>query len=93
MVCWPTHRLWHSVGWLSKHHRRQSVVRSPATLRVRFAATNPAWAGIASERAGSNVWPTHCSACQDDAFNRTRALPWMLCCRHCPHLLHLAAIA
>ncbi len=40
---------------------------------ARLAATNPAWAGIASERAGSE-FGLHIvkHAIQDDAFNRTR---------------------
>jgi chorismate mutase/prephenate dehydratase len=40
---------------------------------ARLAATNPAWAGIASERAGAQFglhMPAH--GIQDDAFNRTR---------------------
>ena len=41
--------------------------------RGRLAATNPAWAGIASERAGSAFGlHTAAHAIQDDAFNRTR---------------------
>jgi chorismate mutase/prephenate dehydratase len=40
---------------------------------ARLAATNPAWAGIASERAGAE-FGLHIAAhaIQDDAFNRTR---------------------
>jgi len=40
---------------------------------ARLAATNPAWAGIASERAGAE-FGLHVAAhaIQDDAFNRTR---------------------
>jgi chorismate mutase/prephenate dehydratase len=51
-----------------------SGVPSPATPRgARLAATNPAWAGIASERASSE-FGLHIAAhaIQDDAFNRTR---------------------
>jgi chorismate mutase/prephenate dehydratase len=40
---------------------------------ARLAATNPQWAGIASERAGSEFGLHVVShAIQDDAFNRTR---------------------
>jgi chorismate mutase/prephenate dehydratase len=40
---------------------------------ARLAATNPAWAAIASERAGSEFGlHTASHAIQDDAFNRTR---------------------
>jgi len=40
---------------------------------ARLAATNPAWAGIASDRAGAE-FGLHCAATaiQDDAYNRTR---------------------
>jgi len=61
-------------GWLSKHlpHVERRAVSSNAQ-GARLAATNPAWAGIASERAGSE-FGLHLAAhaIQDDAFNRTR---------------------
>lgn len=61
-------------GWLNKHlpHAERRAVTSNAE-GARLAATNPAWAGIASERAGSE-FGLHIAAhaIQDDAFNRTR---------------------
>jgi len=61
-------------GWLSKHlpHVERRAVSSNAE-GARLAATNPAWAGIASERAGSE-FGLHLAAhaIQDDAYNRTR---------------------
>ena len=40
---------------------------------ARLATTNPAWAGIASDRAGTQFGlHTAAHAIQDDAFNRTR---------------------
>ncbi len=61
-------------GWLSKHlpNVERRAVSSNAE-GARLAATNPAWAGIASERAGSE-FGLHLAAhaIQDDAFNRTR---------------------
>jgi chorismate mutase/prephenate dehydratase len=41
---------------------------------ARLASTNPAWAGIASDRAASpsSACTSRPSAIQDDAFNRTR---------------------
>ena len=61
-------------GWLNKHlpkAERRAVASNAEGARV--AATNPAWAGIASERAGSE-FGLHVAAhaIQDDAFNRTR---------------------
>ena len=61
-------------GWLTKHlpDAERRAVSSNAE-GARLAATNPAWAGIASERAGSEFGlhvATH--AIQDDPFNRTR---------------------
>ena len=61
-------------GWLSTH--LPNVERRAAASNAegaRLASTNPAWAGIASERAATEfglqiVTP----AIQDDAFNRTR---------------------
>jgi chorismate mutase / prephenate dehydratase len=61
-------------GWLNKHlpKAERRAVSSNAE-GARLAATNPAWAGIASERAGSE-FGLHVAAhaIQDDAFNRTR---------------------
>ncbi len=61
-------------GWLSKHlpQVERRAVSSNAE-GARLAATNPAWAGIASERAGSE-FGLHLAAhaIQDDAYNRTR---------------------
>lgn len=61
-------------GWLNKHLPRaeRRAVASNAE-GARLAAGNPAWAGIASERAGSE-FGLHIAAhaIQDDAFNRTR---------------------
>ena len=61
-------------GWLAKHQPRaeRRAVSSNAE-GARLAATNPAWAGIASERAGGE-FGLHIAAhaIQDDAFNRTR---------------------
>ena len=61
-------------GWLTAHlpnAARQAV--SSNAEGARLASTNPAWAGIASERAGTHFGlhtPAH--GIQDDAFNRTR---------------------
>ncbi len=61
-------------GWLNKHlpHAERRAVSSNAE-GARLAATNPAWAGIAGERAGSE-FGLHVAAhaIQDDAYNRTR---------------------
>ena len=61
-------------GWLSKHlpNVERRAVSSNAE-GARLAATTPAWAGIASERAGSE-FGLHLAAhaIQDDAYNRTR---------------------
>jgi chorismate mutase/prephenate dehydratase len=61
-------------GWLNTHlpgAERRAV--SSNAEGARLAATNPAWAGIASERAGAE-FGLHIAAhaIQDDAFNRTR---------------------
>lgn len=60
--------------WLNKHlpNAERRAVSSNAE-GARLAATNPAWAGIASERA-ANQFGLHLAAqsIQDDAFNRTR---------------------
>jgi chorismate mutase/prephenate dehydratase len=61
-------------GWLSKHlpHAERRAVASNAE-GARQAAAHPAWAGIASERAGSEFGlHTAAHAIQDEAFNRTR---------------------
>jgi chorismate mutase/prephenate dehydratase len=71
-------------GWLSKHlpHAERRPVSSNAE-GARLATTNPAWAGIASERAATQ-FGLHivAHAIQDDAYNRTRfaviALPQTL---------------
>ncbi|MGH6639983.1 MAG: prephenate dehydratase [Polaromonas sp.] len=61
-------------GWLTTH--LPNVERRAASSNAegaRLASTNPAWAGIASERAGAEFGlyiAAH--AIQDDAFNRTR---------------------
>jgi chorismate mutase/prephenate dehydratase len=61
-------------GWLNKHLpgvERRAV--SSNAEGARLAATNPAWAAIASERAGSEFGLNVAAhAIQDDAFNRTR---------------------
>ncbi len=60
--------------WLSTHlpHAERRAVSSNAE-GARLAATNPAWAAIASERAGTEFGlHTAAQAIQDDAFNRTR---------------------
>lgn len=60
--------------WLTTHlpHAERRAVASNAE-GARLAATNPAWAGIASERAGSEFGlHTAAHAIQDEAFNRTR---------------------
>ncbi len=61
-------------GWLNRHLpgvERRAV--SSNAEGARLAATHPAWAGIASERAGAE-FGLHIAAqaIQDDAFNRTR---------------------
>lgn len=60
--------------WLNTHlpHAERRAVSSNAE-GARLAATHPAWAGIASERAASE-FGLHMAAhaIQDDAFNRTR---------------------
>lgn len=61
-------------GWLSTHlpNVERRAVASNAE-GARMAASNPAWAGIASERAATE-FGLHIAAhaIQDDAFNRTR---------------------
>jgi chorismate mutase/prephenate dehydratase len=61
-------------GWLSTHlpDAERRAVSSNAE-GARLAAGNPAWAGIASERAGAKFGlHTAAHAIQDDVFNRTR---------------------
>ena len=61
-------------GWLTTH--LPNATRHAASSNAegaRLASTNPAWAGIASERAGTQFGlhtPAH--GIQDDAYNRTR---------------------
>lgn len=61
-------------GWLNNHLpdvERRAV--SSNAEGARLAATNPRWAAIASERAGTEFGlHTAAHAIQDDAFNRTR---------------------
>lgn len=61
-------------GWLNAHLpdvERRAV--SSNAEGARLASTNPAWAGIASERAaGEFGLHVAAHAIQDDAFNRTR---------------------
>jgi chorismate mutase / prephenate dehydratase len=61
-------------SWLNKHlpQAERRAVSSNAE-GARLAASNPAWAGIGSERAASE-FGLHVAAhaIQDDAFNRTR---------------------
>ena len=61
-------------GWLNTHlpDAERRAVSSNAE-GARLAATNPTWAGIASERAATE-FGLHIAAhaIQDDAFNRTR---------------------
>lgn len=61
-------------GWLNNHlpDAERRAVSSNAE-GARLAAENPAWAGIASERAGTE-FGLHVAAhaIQDDAYNRTR---------------------
>lgn len=61
-------------AWLAKHlpHAERRPVSSNAE-GARLAATNPTWAGLASERAATQ-FGLHivAPAIQDDAFNRTR---------------------
>jgi chorismate mutase / prephenate dehydratase len=61
-------------GWLTAH--LPNALRCAASSNAegaRLASTNPAWAGIASERAGAQ-FGLHMVAhgIQDEAFNRTR---------------------
>ena len=61
-------------GWLNKHlpQAERRAVTSNAE-GARLAATNPAWAAIAGERAASEFGLHRAAqAIQDDSFNRTR---------------------
>ncbi|MES2979803.1 MAG: prephenate dehydratase [Pseudomonadota bacterium] len=61
-------------GWLSAHlPNAERRAASSNAEGARLASTNPAWAGIASERASAE-FGLHLAAraIQDDAFNRTR---------------------
>src|SRR6186713_103429 len=61
-------------GWLTTHlpHVDRRTASSNAE-GARLATTNPAWAGIASDRAATQFGLyTAAHAIQDDAFNRTR---------------------
>ena len=61
-------------GWLTTHlPNAERHAASSNAEGARLASTNPAWAGIASARAGAQFGlhtPAH--GIQDDAFNRTR---------------------
>lgn len=61
-------------GWLSTHlPNAERRAASSNAEGARLASTNPAWAGIASDRAASQfALHTAAHAIQDDAFNRTR---------------------
>jgi chorismate mutase / prephenate dehydratase len=61
-------------GWLAANlPNAERHAASSNAEGARLASTNPAWAGIASERAGAQ-FGLHIAAhgIQDDAFNRTR---------------------
>lgn len=61
-------------GWLTAHlpHAERRAASSNAE-GARLATTNPAWAGIASDRAATQfALHTAAHGIQDDAFNRTR---------------------
>lgn len=61
-------------GWLTTHlpHVERRAASSNAE-GARLATTNPAWAGIAGDRAATQFGlHTAAHAIQDDAFNRTR---------------------
>ncbi|MDP2255030.1 MAG: prephenate dehydratase [Polaromonas sp.] len=61
-------------GWLTSHlpHVERRAASSNAE-GARLATTNPAWAGIASDRAATQfALHTAAHGIQDDAFNRTR---------------------
>lgn len=61
-------------AWLTMHLPKAGRQAASSNAEgARLASTNPAWAGIASERAASQ-YGLHATAhgIQDDAFNRTR---------------------
>ncbi|MEZ7848881.1 MAG: prephenate dehydratase [Polaromonas sp.] len=61
-------------NWLTAHlPNAERRTASSNAEGARLATTNPAWAGIASDRAGTQFGlHTAAHAIQDDAFNRTR---------------------
>jgi len=61
-------------GWLSEHlPRAERRAVSSNAEGARLAATNPAWAALASERAAAQfALPVAARAIQDQALNRTR---------------------
>ncbi|UUZ74095.1 prephenate dehydratase [Polaromonas sp. P1(28)-8] len=61
-------------GWLTTHlPNAERRAASSNAEGARLASTNPAWAGIASDRAAAQFGlHTAAHAIQDDAFNRTR---------------------
>ncbi len=61
-------------NWLTAHlPNAERRTASSNAEGARLATTNPAWAGIASDRAGAQFGlHTAAHAIQDDAFNRTR---------------------
>ena len=74
VVCAHSQALAQCQDWLTAHlpHVERRAVASNAE-GARLAATNPAWAAIASERAGSEFGlHVAAAAIQDDALNRTR---------------------
>lgn len=73
-VCAHPQALAQCQGWLGLHlpHAERRAVSSNAE-GARLAATNPAWAGIASDRAAAQFGlHAPAQAIQDDASNRTR---------------------
>ena len=61
-------------GWLTIHLPKATRHAASSNAEgARLASTNPAWAGIASERAGAQFGlHTVAPGIQDEAFNRTR---------------------
>jgi chorismate mutase/prephenate dehydratase len=61
-------------NWLSTHLPKAERCAAASNAEgARLASTNPAWAAIASEKAGAEFGLHNVShAIQDDAFNRTR---------------------
>ncbi len=74
VVCAHPQALAQCQDWLSTHlPQAERRAASSNAEGARLAATNPAWAAIASTRAGSEFGLHVVSqAIQDDAFNRTR---------------------